>query len=160
MEKILDFILLFLSQFAGGPGPAENNLVRFGLPTVLWAVLLYIAWSRQRYQDLPREKLLVWGFGLALVRELYMFAQMAYRMLDNGDVEAACDVIQPLEHGLAMAAMIVVAGAFLRFILEDPGLARRYLQIGVGITIVVFILTMWAWPRQLAANPQLKFHQT
>lgn len=160
MEKALDFILLFLSQFAGGPGPVENNLVRFGLPAVLWGVLLYIAWSRQRHQDLPREKLLVWGFGLALVRELFMFGQMVYRLRGSGDVEAACGIIQPVEHGLAMVAMIVVAGAFLRYILDDSNIARRYLQIGVGITVVVFAITMWTWPRQFAAYPQIKFHQT
>jgi PAS domain S-box-containing protein len=160
MEKVLDFILLLLSQFAGGPGPVENNLVRFGLPALLWAVLLNIAWSRQRSQDLPREKLLVWGFGLALVRELYMFGQMAYRLLGRGNVEATCDVIQPLEHGLAMAAMIVVAGAFLNYILDDPKIARRYLQVGIAITVLVFVFTAWTWPRQFAANPQIKFHQT
>lgn len=160
LEKIRDFILLFLSQFAGGPGPAENNLVRFGLPAVLWAILLYIAWSRQRDQDLPREKWLVWGFGLALVRELYMFGQMAYRVVGSGDVEANCQVVQPLEHGLAMAAMIVVAAAFLHYILKDPRSARTYLLSGLGITALVFVFTMWAWPRQLAAFPQIKFHQT
>ena len=160
MGKVLDFILLLLSQFAGGPGPVENNLVRFGLPAILWAILLYIAWSRQRAQDLPREKLLVWGFGLALIRELYMFGQMAYRLLGSNNVEASCDVIQPLEHGLAMAAMIVVAGAFLRYTFEDARIARRYLQFGLGITILVFVFTSWSWPRQLAAYPQIKFHQT
>jgi PAS domain S-box-containing protein len=160
VENILDFFLLLLSQFAGGPGPAENNLVRFGLPAILWAILLYIAWSRQRTQDLPREKWLVWGFGLALVREFYMFGQMAYRLLGSGDVEANCEVVQPLEHGLAMAAMIVVAGAFLHYIFEDPKVARTFLLAGIGVTVFVIVLTMWAWPRQLAANPQIKFHQT
>ena len=160
MEKLLDFIILFLSQFAGGPGPVENNLVRFGLPAVLWAILLYLAWSRQRTQDRPREKLLVWGFGLALVRELYMFGQMAWRLLGIGDVENACDVSQPFEHGLAMAAMIVVAGAFLRYILEDKGIARHYLQTGIGITALVFIFASWTWPRQMAAYPEIKFHQS
>jgi len=160
MGRVIDFILLFLSQFAGGPGPAENNLVRFGLPAILWAVLFYIAWSRQRTQDLPREKLLVWGFGLALVRELYMFGQMAYRVLGSGDVESHCEVFQPLEHGLAMAAMIFVSGAFLRYILDDQKLARRFLLSGIGITLLVFVVSSWIWPRQLAVNPQIKFHQT
>ena len=32
MTKLSDFILLLLNQFAGGPGPRENNLMRFGLP--------------------------------------------------------------------------------------------------------------------------------
>ncbi len=160
MDNVLDFILLFLSQFAGGPGPAENNLVRFGLPAILWGLLFYIAWTRQRSEDLPREKLLVWGFGLALLRELYMFSQMTYRLLGGSDVEVKCDVFQPLEHGLAMAAMIVVAGAFLSYILEDQNLSKRYLQWGIGITLFMFILTSWIWPHQLADNPQIKFHQT
>lgn len=160
VDNVLDFILLLLSQFAGGPGPAENNLVRFGLPVVLWGLLFYIAWTRQRSQDLPREKLLVWGFGLALLRELYMFSLMSYRMLGGSDAEIKCDVFQPLEHGLAMAAMIVVAGAFLAYILDDQNLSKRYLQWGTGITLFMFILTSWIWPHQLADNPQIKFHQT
>lgn len=160
MDDLLDFILLFLSQFAGGPGPAENNLVRFGLPTILWGLLFYIAWTRQRTQDLPREKLLVWGFGLALLRELYMFSLMSFRLLGGSEAEVKCDVSQPLEHGLAMAAMIVVAGAFLSYVLEDQKLAKRYLQWGAGITLIMYFLTSWVWPRQLADNPQIKFHQT
>ena len=159
MDKLLDFILLFLTQFAGGPGPVENNLVRFGLPAILWAGLFYIAWNRQRTQDLPREKLLTWGFGLAFVREIYMFGQMAFRLLSS-DAEARCEVIQPLEHGLAMAAMIVVAAAFLRYTMEDRRISQLYLQSGIGLTLLIFVLTSWTWPRQLAESPLIKFHQT
>ena len=80
VDNVLDFILLLLSQFAGGPGPVENNLVRFGLPVILWGILLYIAWNRQRSQDLPREKLLVWGFGLALFDIFILqMAQIVFR---------------------------------------------------------------------------------
>ena len=160
VDNVLDFILLLLNQFAGGPGPVENNLVRFGLPAILWGVLFYIAWARQRSLDLPREKLLVWGFGLALLRDLYMFSQMAYRLIGDRGAEVKCDVFQPLEHGLAMIAMIVVAGAFLSYILENQILSKRYLQWGIGITLFMFILTSWIWPHQLADNPLIKFHQT
>ena len=73
MNEYLEFLLLLLAQFAGGPGPKENNLVRFGLPAILWGVLLYIAWSRQRREELPREKMLLFGFGLGLGREVFMF---------------------------------------------------------------------------------------
>ena len=83
MEEIRDFLLDLLSQFAGGPGPAENNLVRFGLPTIFWAVLLYVAWSRQRHHERPRESLLVWGFALGLVRELFLFVHTAVRIITD-----------------------------------------------------------------------------
>ncbi|NIV29690.1 MAG: hypothetical protein GWN58_09350, partial [Anaerolineae bacterium] len=68
-----------------GPGPRENNLIRFGLPAILWAVLLAVAWSRQRQEELPRERLLVWGFGLALARELYMFGHVAWGFITGGE---------------------------------------------------------------------------
>ena len=44
MENFLDYFIQLLAQFAGGPGPRENNLVRFGLPAVLWAILLGVAY--------------------------------------------------------------------------------------------------------------------
>ena len=37
MGSVGDYVLLVLKQFAGGPGPVENNLVRFGLAAILWA---------------------------------------------------------------------------------------------------------------------------
>ena len=95
MDKFLDFWLMFLTQIAGGPGLAENNLVRFALPAIFWAVLLAFAWSGQRHGGLPRERLLVWGFGLALV------------------------------------SVVMIAGSFLRYILDDELLARRYVQTGL-----------------------------
>ena len=52
MNDVGDYLLTLLGEFAGGPGPVENNLVRFGLAAILWAVLLMIAWSRQRSQHL------------------------------------------------------------------------------------------------------------
>ena len=95
MDKFLDFWLMFLTQIAGGPGPAENNLVRFALLAIFWAVLLAFAWSGQRHGRRPRERLLVWGFGLAL------------------------------------ASVVMIAGSFLRYILDDELLARRYIQTGL-----------------------------
>ena len=55
-DRSWEFLLLLLQQFAGEPGPPENNLVRFGLPDKVWRILLYIAWHHQRSPDLPREK--------------------------------------------------------------------------------------------------------
>jgi hypothetical protein len=85
VPKFLDFLLRLLSQFAGGPGPMENNLVRFGLPAILWGALLIVAWSRQRQRELPREKLLVWGFGLGFGSQMLMAGFVALQMLQTAD---------------------------------------------------------------------------
>lgn len=160
MNNLLDFIILFVKQFAGGPGPVENNLVRFGLPAAMWAVLFFVAWSRQHDQDLPRERLLVWGFGLAFLREFYMFIQMVRRLMSPEAFEVSCQVVQPFEHALAMAAMTVVAGAYLRYALGNPRISQVYVRVGLAVTAAVFIFSSITWPAQMASNPQLQFHQT
>jgi signal transduction histidine kinase len=161
VEQVADFVLLLLSQFAGGPGPRENNLIRFGLPAILWAVLLAVAWSRQRQEELPRERLLVWGFGLALARELYMFGHVAWGFLTGGEPgDPIMNLSEPLEHALTMAAVVMVSGAFIRYILDDEGVARRYIQVGLSITAVAFATT-WVWWWLIATgNPEARFNRT
>ncbi len=78
-------------------------------------------------------------------------------MTDGSSVESA--FLHPLEHALTMAAIVVVAGAFLHYVLDAPSLARRYIQVG-GIAIIVGLsIAYYAWPRRLAVNPQIHFHQ-
>ncbi len=157
MKEYLDYFLVLLAQFAGGPGPRENNLVRYGLAAVLWAALLVVAWLRQRRQELPRERLLVWGFGLGCASELFMFLHVSMGMLGY---EPGSHYAEPLEHGLTLAAVVMVAGAFLLYILGDARLARRYVQIGLGFAVVSFAGTWWWWHRYAAANPEHRFNQT
>jgi len=161
VEQFTDYVLLLLAQFAGGPGPRENNLIRFGLPAILWAVLFAVAWSRQRQQELPREKLLVWGFGLALARELYMFGHVSMGFLTGGEPgEPALHLAEPLEHALTMAAVVMVAGAFIRYILDDEGIARRYIQVGLSLAAIAFFGTWLWWYQYATANPDARFNRT
>jgi signal transduction histidine kinase len=160
VNQIPDLLLRILSQFAGGPGAPENNFVRFGLPAIMWAILLIVAWSRQRHADRPREKLLVWGFGLALFRELLMFTSASIHVLNKTAHDALCIVLEPVEHTLGLASVIVIAGSYLRYVLDDADVARRYLQVGLGATALGFLATFLWWPGQLATVPGTRFHQT
>lgn len=160
MDTIFDFMLHLLSQFAGGPGLMENNLVRFLLPAILWGALLIVAWTRQREQDLPREKLLVWGFGLGVASALLMAAFVSLQMMEVIDRETTYPYLVPVDRALAMASIVVVAGAFLRYILDDARIARLYLQAGLGITALCLLVAFWFWPRALATLTEASFHQT
>lgn len=160
MESFREFALLFIQQFAGGPGPIENNLMRFGLAAAFWLGLLVIAWSRQRNQNLPREKLLIWGFGLALTRELMMFGLTVWQIIGFLDSGGEDIYYHPLEHGLEVAALIVVSGAFLRYALDDERISRRYLQVGLSITVMLLLVTYITWPIFSTINPDVKFSAT
>ena len=160
MNEPLEFFIQLLSQFAGGPGPPENNLVRFGLAALFWIVLLGVTWSRQREVKRPREQLLLAGFALAAFRELYMFSQQTLRILTGTEHDALCRLTAPLEHTLSVAAMVLIAGSFLRYLLDDARVARTYLLVGLGATGVLSLLTFLWWPSKLATTPGLHFHAT
>ncbi|MCB0213016.1 MAG: response regulator [Anaerolineae bacterium] len=157
MMPLFDYILKVLSDFGGGVGGPSNELVRFGLTSIFFAPLLYVAWSRQRYGDHPREKLLVWGFGLGFGRELFMFIVVSLitaQVLKPARLEI---FFPPLEHVLRSVAVVFISGAYLRYILDDPAISRRYLRVWVSITVGCYLITFWPWAQAVLANPQIKF---
>jgi len=160
VSQIINFLQTVIIQFAGGPGPAENNLVRFGLPSLFWAVLLIVAWNRQRQDRLPRERWLLWGFGLGLFREMFMFVNVAFQVMNAPMSEMFCTFIEPFEHTLSLASTLVIAGSFLRYVLDDATIARRYIQTGFGATCAAYIgIVLW-WQKQQSIDPAIKFHET
>lgn len=160
MNEFFDFVLLFISQFAGGTGQMENNLVRFSIPAVTYGALLLVAWSRQRESHPSRERLLVWGFGLGAASAIVMSIFVALQILEVIVRQTAYPILVPLERSLSIASIVVVAGAFLRYILDDARLARTYIQIGVGVTFINLLIALWQWPRHLAVLTEALFHQS
>lgn len=160
MSQFLDLLLVLLNQFVGGPDGQENNLVRFGLAAALLAALLWVAWTRQRRYDLPRERRLVWGFGLALARELLMLVFTALQVLGSIEQGAMYSFFAPLERALSVAAILTIAGAFLHYILENDRLSRRYLQIGLGGAAGLYLVSAAWWWFRVQAQPGSSFRLT
>ncbi len=101
------------------------------------------------------------AFAFGLARELSMLGFVSLKVLDAALHSAAILVLAPLEHALTMSAIVMIAGAFLRYILDDEILAYRYLKIGLGSTFACYLATFWWWPIHVAtAVPQTSFHQT
>ncbi|MCB0130025.1 MAG: hypothetical protein KDD78_04225 [Caldilineaceae bacterium] len=77
---------------------------------------------------------MLWGFGLGQAREAVMFSEVSIRLLWTAlPVETSINHLLP-EHVLAMAAILVVAGAFIRDGLDNQESARAYLQAGALVT--------------------------
>lgn len=160
MADIGDFLLKALSQFAGGPGPPENNLVRFGLAAILWSSLLATAWSRRQRGSPARENLLVLGFGLVLFRELFKLGHLSFKLLTGTEHDLLCSLSAPLEHALTLLSVVLISGAFLQYILDNAPLVRRYLILGLGTTSLMLVATALWWPQQLLIEPSTRFHMT
>jgi putative nucleotidyltransferase with HDIG domain len=160
MHEFFDFLLDFLAQYGGGRGGDENELVRFSLAGVFWGLLIFFAYKKRRQGETEREKLLIWGFGFGFIRELFMFIVVSFRMTKIIDPESLHVVFPPLEHALSMAAIIIIAAAFLRYVLRDFSLSTRYLQLGIGATIICYLSTFWWWAGFILENPSSEFGQT
>ncbi len=160
MTGLSTFLLDFLAQFAGGRGGAENELARFGLAAGFWAVLLILTLGRLREEERPHERWLAYGFTFGLIRETFMFSIASLDILGVIEEELLHPFFPPIEHALAMAAVIVVAGAFIRFLLEDTDLAGRYIRVGLAVTIFDYLATFWWWYLFHTSHPESTFGQT
>jgi diguanylate cyclase (GGDEF)-like protein len=149
-----------MTQFAGGRGGIDHNVVQFGIAATLWATLLIYARERQKEDSPGREKFLILGSSLGLARELFMLGSALLVALGAIDHAVMHIFFPPLEHSLVNAAMFAVASAFLLFLLEDRELARRYLRWSLSFLALCYLATFWWWGAYIINNPSAKFGQT
>lgn len=149
-----------LSQFTGTGGGERHSIVHFGLSAIFWTILLVIARAKMREQSEPREALLLWGFSIALGRELFMISikfLQAYSLIDD---VALHQVFPPFEHTLNTTGRVFVAAAFILYLTQNRRLTNRYLKLGVSSTVLSYLVTFRWWARYIQANPTSKFGQT
>ena len=160
MGDFLTTTLSLMAQFTGGPGESNDNIVRFVLAGIAWAALLALARQRQKQGNRPHERLLVWGFAFGLTRELFMLFMTC--LLGYGAV--AADTLQvvlpPLDLALHDLAMVIIAAAFMGYLLQDQALSHRYLRAGISTVALVYLATFWWWGRFILANPGVPFDRT
>ncbi|PLX84837.1 MAG: hypothetical protein C0617_06395 [Desulfuromonas sp.] len=159
MDNPINFWLDIIAQFSGGRGEAGNNLVPFGLAAALWGALLVLAWFKNRRAVAPRERLLIWGFGLGFAREVLM---LVGNLLHMGEVDhqSVHLFFPPLKHAFSLAAETVVAVAFVQYLLNAAALGRRLLLGGLALVGACFATTFLWWGRVAVALPDLRFAKT
>ncbi|MBU0485526.1 MAG: response regulator [Proteobacteria bacterium] len=159
MTKFINTTFDLLSQFTGGRGGIDN-IVPFGIAALSWGVLLLLAWNRQTNENHPHEKMLLWGFSFALGREIFMIIMAclnAYSIIPAATLHV---IFPPLDHAIFDIAVILVAAAFLRYLLPSPTISSHYLKVGVATVLICFLATFWWWGNFIWSNPSSQFGQT
>ena len=160
MTDFLSTSLHLMAQFTGGLSETDSNIVRFVLAGVAWAILLTLARQRLKQENLPHERLLAWGFAFGLVRELVMLTMaclLSYGLVAPDTLHL---VFPPLERVLHDLAMVIIAAAFMGYLLRDETLSRRYLRAGTTTVALAYLVTFWWWARFSLANPGSEFDRT
>jgi signal transduction histidine kinase/ActR/RegA family two-component response regulator len=153
-------LLDLLAQVTGGRGGISYGIINFVLATIFFAIFFAIATAKYRQNPLPRERLLVWGFGLGLARELFMVCLVVVQALGWVQPVSLHAVFPPLEHAVRTCSLIVVAAAYMRFLLDDTQLTKRYMLFAISATVLAYVVTFWWWAQFIEANPKSKFGQT
>ncbi len=160
MPDTLQILLGLLAQITGGQGGIRFGIVQFVVAAGLFGFLFATASKKYQLTRSPRERLLVWGFGLGFSREMFMLGLATVQALKWVDAGSLHEFFPPLEHAVRTISLIVVAGAFLRYLLDDARLSRRYMQAAIATTVVCYLVTFWWWAEFIEANPTSKFGQT
>ncbi|MEN8173846.1 MAG: GAF domain-containing protein, partial [Chloroflexota bacterium] len=95
-----------------------------------------------------------------MTRELIMLGLTIRKITGFLDFGGEDIYFHPLEQGLEMTSVVVVAGGFLRFALQNERLSRAYLRFGISTTILTMVVTFITWPRFAFANPGSHFNET
>jgi diguanylate cyclase (GGDEF)-like protein/PAS domain S-box-containing protein len=153
-------LLDLLSQITGGRGGIDHVIVNYVIAGMLYAALYVVARNKYRTDPQPREHMLQWGFGFGMCREFFMLSMAVIEALGWVGHAQLHAIFPPFEHMLRGVAFILIAGAFLNYLINDASLTRRYIQFGVASVLLAYAVTAWPWAAQLAADPKIVFGKT
>jgi two-component sensor histidine kinase len=159
MPEWLNTTLDLISQVTGGRGGGVV-IVNHAIGAIFWTVLLAVAVLHHRELAQPRERLLRWGFGIALGREVFMVLAgviAAYEVVDAGTLQL---FLPPFEQALGIAAHVNVGAGYLRFLSGRRAVGRRYLLVGLAGSLAAYMLTAWWWAIRVAEHPSATFERT
>ena len=160
MTDSFQILLGLLAQITGGRGGISFGIVHFVVAAALFGFLLAVAGKKYQLTRSPREQLLLWGFGLGFAREIFLLALATMQALKWVNPVDLHEIFSPLEHALRAISLIVVAGAFMQYLLDDKALTRRYMHFSIAATVLCYLATFWWWVEYINANPTSKFGQT
>lgn len=160
MPDSIQILLGLLAQITGGRGGISFGIVHFVIAAGLFAIVFAVASKKYQLTRSPRERLLAWGFGLGFAREMFLLALATVQALKWVNPLDLHEIFPPLEHALRTISLIVIAGAFMQYLLDDKPLTRRYMQFAIAATVLCYLATFWWWVEYINANPTSKFGQT
>ena len=157
MQDWIKIFLDLLTQFTGGRGGIDNIIVNYGIAAMFYAILFTIARVEFRNSTQPRDHLLMWGFAIGCSREMFMIFMaitQAFGLVAPVNLHV---IFPPLEHALLDIAMVLIAGGYIQYFINDFGQTRRYLLGGITTTVCIYLATFWWWGGYILANPTSKF---
>jgi len=152
-----DIVLDVLGELGGGRGDPLNELSRFTLGMLMWGLLWVFAKNRSQLDSQPQEALLLIGVSLGFLRELLMFTVTSLQVYNIVSSVPLALFVPPFEQSLALTARVIVAAAFLQYLLRASPVSRRYLVIGLPIVLLFYVVSAVGWWVTARADSALRY---
>ncbi len=136
MDPHINIFFTMLAQITGAGDGVDYGLAPCGFAAIFWALLLAFAIARQRQGNFSDEKLLLWGFGCGLGRELFMFLIAVISAFGLVPLDTARRIFPPLEQLSRNLAEVVVAAAFLNCFNRTKGWQRKTVCAALGLFLM------------------------
>lgn len=133
-----------LAQLTGGRGN-DFAIVKFVFAGTFWGILIKVAAASYNDRNKPCDRLLYWGFTIALIRELILFAGVVLSAFAFTTLTSAEKITQPLEDILAAVAFVFIGSGLLCLTGLSDHFSRRFLNIGLGTTLVFSAIVLFWW---------------
>jgi PAS domain S-box-containing protein len=156
---LADEILAILAEFGGLKGGAPGPVaVRFLLPTFFWGILAWIAYKEWLKTKSQRDLYIGIASIIGMARELLMLTAEYGSLRGHIPFDFMYSFYPPLEHAATMLSCILIASAFMNYLLGERHLSRRFLIISSAITLFLYFAMSLQWPAYLKDHPGASFH--
>ncbi len=150
-------ILDVLAALGGGRGDPNQEIVRFLLPAIFWAILIFASSNQWLKYRLDRDRIIILASAIGFMREMFMFFVTYLAFRGYIDFNSIHTVFPPLEHTLTIISSVLVAYAFCRYFIPFKKLWSIYIYLGIGVSILLYIMIAPGWAEFINRAPQLKF---
>jgi len=153
-QEFIEILVAFGGGKGGEPGAVA---VRFLLPTLFWAVLVFVSFRQWRREHNGQHLAIAVAALIGMARELLMFAAEYGGLHGWLDFNALYRIYPPLEHAGTMLSSVIIAFAFMNYRLTWQRFSRGYLAAASIITLLLYAATAITWPAFLDSHPRISF---
>ncbi|MCH6258450.1 HAMP domain-containing histidine kinase [Puniceicoccaceae bacterium K14] len=160
MPEWIEIFFELLAQFTGDGGGHRPGMVPYGLEGLCWLGLLLVSRFKYKNEPDPHNWLLTWGFAVGLARQVFMLSIKTLEAYGILSIDTLHIFFPPLEHAFSDCSEILIAAAYMLFLVEKKDVALRFLKFGLISVVLMYLATFWWWGEYIVANPESKFGQT
>ena len=156
---VVNEILSILGEFGGLKGGDPGQvIVRFLLPAFFWSILAWVAYNEWLKTKSRKDLYIIVASVIGIARELLMFTSEYGSLRGYIPFDYMYNFYPPLERAATMLSCILIASAFMNYLVKEQHISRTFMICSSVITVIIYIASAPQWPAYLKDHQGASFH--